>query len=337
MRGPLIRSRIPASDRGTPLLYAADPRPSNGRVRGAAKRAGREAAGRARWWFSGSRRIVIAAKQLFELLVNRRVVGIESQRLAIMNDGLVESSRAANARARLMRLPRDFGSMANAASNAAIASSIFPCSRRTEPKLPRATVSRGSSSTACSNSARASSVFWSSEQQMGQFAMRAGIARGRFPVARRKCSRASSARPCRDQRHPQVGMNQRRIGFEFQRLAKLGDRFVEVAFHGKQPTQTVKRSKIDRPLLRPAVMGDRLVAPALSIESFGQAEFGFAVFRSTGQCVTPQRLVIAPKRRLPGGQGHQTRRSPGRHMRRASSVARPNRRPTARLPQASAM
>ena len=52
-------------------------------------------------------------------------------------------------------------------------------------------------------------------------------------------------------------------------------------------------------------MGDRVVAPALSIERFAQAEFGLAVGGGASQRVAPQCLVVAPKRRLPDGTSHE--------------------------------
>ena len=117
-----------------------------------------------------------------------------------------------------------------------IASSVFPCSKRTAPKLPRATTLRGSSSTARWNWARARPF-------CGRAAAdnRARGAPGHRAVNFQRAaesSRTSSKRPCRDSHNPQVGMHQGRIGGVFQpRRETRVTASVVFAFLSKYPAQ----------------------------------------------------------------------------------------------------
>ena len=107
------------------------------------------------------------------------------------------------------------------------------------------------------------------------------------------------------ERDGQVEMRPEGIGFMFQPLTKLGDRLVQLALRGQQCPQTGVGPGIDRVLLGPLKIGDCLVASTLPNQRVGQGRFGLGIGGGTCQVVPPQCFVVAPKRRLPGGTGHQ--------------------------------
>ena len=87
--------------------------------------------------------------------------------------------------------------------------------------------------------------------------------------------------------------------------AKLGDGLVQIALPGQQQPQIVKGAESVACSIGPAIIGDRLVEPALSTSASARPSSASPLSARTCQSVPPQRLVVAPKRRLPAAQSHQ--------------------------------